>query len=384
MYIFRNIVIVIILVVFSIQLMPVSAQDRAALPDNLAVITPANMGQTEQLTGSNLLHPHDMHVDAVAFSPYLERHILATGGGDGKVRVWDLDSTVSPQILEDLETLDSSSSGTATWISSLAFDTSGTKLAAGYHTGVIRVWVDSQSALGTTTTTPALKRIHPAEGQRRSEVTALAFNLDDNRQLAVGWADGTVAIWDISGAPERLGQTHTQDWVTSLVFGNNQVLVGTKNGLQALDDATLTEAGIVTGLDHSQSNTVLNVPRATIEKRAVWIVAAIKSAEGHDPFKPHEVTFNHPMRHVLAGHTAKISGLVINDQGVAVTSSWDGTVRLWDVDSDDMDSPASVVLDPYADHVMGRLWVRDVAFSYDGKVIASAGWDGVARLWGVP
>src|SRR5580704_15544124 len=82
----------------------------------------------------------------------------------------------------------------------------------------------------------------------------------------------------------------------------------------------------------------------------------------------HDCTF----RLALAGHTGLVSSAVFSPDGASVvTSSWDGTARVWNAHT-------GAVTATLSGH---KFWVNSAAFSPDGGRVATASWDKTARVW---
>ena len=74
----------------------------------------------------------------------------------------------------------------------------------------------------------------------------------------------------------------------------------------------------------------------------------------------------------LQGHSGTVSSVSFSPDGLTLVSgSWDHTIRLWNMAS----QQEIATLQGHSD------WVRSVSFSPDGLTLASGGWDHTIRLW---
>lgn len=361
----------------SIAISPDGNRIATAQVDGITKIWDANTGE-EILT----LSGHADNVLAVAFSP--DGTKLATGGFDGIAKVWDV------QTGETLLTLTGHHNSA---IYSVTFSPDGSRLATSSSDNTAKVW---DVATGTELITLA---------GHTGFVLGASFS-PDGEWLATASTDGTAKVWDLAPSHELFALTADKDIVSSvdinpdgtkLATAGRQVLlwdIGTGKLLYELKGHTSFVHSVKFSPDGMRLATASDDETARIwdlaSRREVLTLPVGKSGNIAIAFSPNGKHLAATGKEntvtvwdaasgkeflILKGHTAPVVQLRFNPQGTQLASSSengeDGVI-IWDSTSGEK---LHMLKDAGA--------IFGLAFSPDGKRLATGNSEGMAAVWDV-
>ncbi|WP_371619218.1 trypsin-like peptidase domain-containing protein [Streptomyces sp. NBC_00454] len=324
---------------------------------------------------------HTDWVNRVAFSP--DGRTLATGSGDGSVRLWDVATgtmrSTLPQTVKvgavafspDGRTLatDSEDNTVVLWdvatgspratlkghsglVWSIAFSPDGRTLATGSDDNKVMLWDVATGVLRAT-----LKG-------HSNLVWSIAFS-PDGRTLATGSPDRTVRLWDVTTGALRDKFTIQSETAGSVAFSPDGRTLATEG-----DDYTVVLRDVSTGKSRSTLATHTD---------GVWSMAfspdgsTLATGSADNSAALWDVATG-TIRTTLPGHTDTVTSVAFSPDGhTLATGSHDKTVRLWDLTT----GTNRLALTGHTDAVIC------VAFSPDGHTLATGSTDKTTVLWDV-
>lgn len=362
---------------------------------SLAVMRDARTG--ERLVS---LSGHTGVINDTAFGP--DGDIVATAGADGTARIWDATSGQMVLVLE----------GHQDEVFQVVFSPDGRRLATGSLDGTTKVWDISPTGRGEWSV-PAAHR----------GLVSLAFN-PGAPQLATMGADGALINLNVQtgetnytwsgarttfpGAPsfsvdgellaladeggilqlldalegDLLSALQVGRPVRIIAFSSDRELVvtGSEDGVLSILDASTGEVlsawivqdGFVNGLAFSRDADTLFIAGADGDIIGADLDLMLSGQPNAENQGSGAILPARAIVMSMTGHQDVITHLEISPDGTQLlTSSWDGTARVWDAATGEL-------LHRLGAH-KGRVW--NAAFSPDGRRIATAGADGAVIMW---
>jgi WD40 repeat protein len=225
-------------------------------------------------------------------------------------------------------------------------------------------------------------RVAAADG-RPSSVTTLAMS-PDGKTLAAGSLDKTVTVWTLAAPEKPLKLPPEEYFPRSLVFAPDGKLLywsSSYGGILALDLGS-GKIRLLADSRHSDSDALSLSPDgktfATTDKDRnlyLWDAAGDKARSrviaGRPGVNPEDGAYV-----TMMGRLDTQRSTAFTPDGKGIAWGWDdGSIRLCDIDS-------RAQLKKFPGHNSWRL-AHSMAFSADGKLLASAGYDHCVKIWEV-
>ena len=280
------------------------------------------------------------HTGGVRVALSADGRILASSSLDGTLRLWEVPS----------ERLMATLQGHAGVIWGLAVSADGRLLASSGYDGMMRLWES-----------PTGRPLATMQGDT-SGIWGLALSAD-RQLLASGGFDGTIRLWDVpSGRLLATLQGHTGGVRSVALSTDGRLLAsGGYDGTVRLWEAP---TGRALATLHGHTGGVRGVALSTD--------ARTLASGGEDGTIRLWEAPTGKLLTILHGHTGEVRAVALTGEGRLLASGgFDGTVRLWHL-------PNKGLQTTIAGDTSG---VWGVALSADGRVLASGGFDGTVRLW---
>ena len=210
-------------------------------------------------------------------------------------------------------------------------------------------------------------------------VLSIAFS-PDGKVLASGSRDETVKLWDVASGRQLRTLSGHGSWVNSIAFSPDGKVLASGSG-----DKTIKLWDVASGRE-----------LRSLSGHTDWVFSVAFSPDGKvlasgsydSTIKLWDVASGSELR-TLSGHTDKVTSVAFSPDGKVLASGGeDKTIKLWDAASGRELRTLNGEPKRQEENSMAQVegvtnWVHSVAFSPDGKVVASGSQDNTIKFWDV-
>ena len=337
-------------------------------------------------TGEPVVEPFKGHRDTIGCISYSHNSaIIASGSNDCSIRLWD-EGKIPPQVRVF--------EGHKDWVDSVAFSSDDRWIVSGSLDGAIRVW--------------DVKTGHVVAGPFEGHDAPVLFvAVSTNcKRIASGSSDLTVRIWDVKADQERCGFLDGLDDISALALSNDRKYIASGSEDGTIRDWDLGTGQLVGTVCEGYGVSVLSLAYSPDGKHVV-------SGYSDGTVRICEVASGRAVKELHGSQTSAYSSAFSNNGRYVASISRYGTVQIWDAKTGDCihtsqvqsGGVSQVTFSPDDKYVLSgwqngfQIWdvktgslvtesrqqhdreVVSMAFSHDGKLVATGSCDNTIRLW---